>query len=259
MVRLLSLLACALVVWQLFRLNREEEIPATKALWIPTVWLFLGATRNPSEWFHFSGAGQGGRYMEGSPLDQVALSAMLAIGLAVLVSRSKKTTSLLQANLPVLVYFLYCGISIIWSDFPDVASKRWLRATGDVVMVLVVLSDPYWVPSVRRLFTRVSLVAIPVSILFVRYFPELGRAYTRGGGVTWTGVANGKNGLGLICMVFGLACLYRFLEVFREVQNPRRKGILFVQGAVFAMSIYLLFQAHSATSTASFVLACVPM
>jgi exopolysaccharide production protein ExoQ len=260
MVRLLSALICAIVIWQLFRLNREKEIPASKALWVPTVWLFFGATRNPAEWFHLSGGEQsGGRYMEGSPLDQIALSAMLAIGLAVLFSRGKRVVAILQSNFPVILYFLYCGLSIIWSDFPEVASKRWLRAAGDVVMVLVVLSDPNWTAAIRRLFARVSFIAMPVSVLFIRYFPEYGRAYSRGGASSWTGVANGKNGLGLICLVFGLACLYRFLEVLREEKTARRKKFLIAQGVILAMTLYLLFEAHSATSTASFVLACIPL
>jgi len=259
MVRLVAIVICALVIWLLFRFNREAGVQTSKALWIPTIWLFLGATRNLSEWVFLSRGGQSGQYLEGSPLDQVALSAMLALGLAVLLSRSQRVGTILRSNIPILLYFLYCGISILWSDFPEVASKRWFRASGDVLMVLIVLSDPNWLTALRRVLARVGFVAVPISILFIRYIPELGRSYSRGGDVSWAGAATGKNSLGLICLVFGLASLYRFLEIYRKEKGTGRTRPLIAHGAIFAMALFLLFEAKSATSFACFFLAGGPM
>ncbi|MGA9143900.1 MAG: O-antigen ligase family protein, partial [Candidatus Acidiferrales bacterium] len=231
----------------------------SKALWIPTIWMFLGATRNLSEWFHLSSSSTEGRYLEGNPIDQIAISALLGLGLAVLFTRGRRVRMILQSNIPIVLFFVYCGISILWSDFPDVAFKRWLRASGDVVMILIVLSDTNWLVAVRRLFTRVGFVAMSFSILFIRYFPELGRAYNRGGGTTWTGVATGKNGLGMLCLVFGLASLSRFLQIYTHEFEPRKAGPLIAQGVVFAMSVYLLLAAHSATAFGCFFLAGAPL
>src|SRR5438128_2605355 len=47
----------------------------------------------------------------------------------------------LRANGPILLFFLYCSVSVLWSDYPEVAFKRWIRALGDIVMVLVILTD----------------------------------------------------------------------------------------------------------------------
>jgi len=195
MVRLLATIVCAFAIWQLFRLNREREVQTSKALWIPVIWLFIAASRNVSAWLQYSPDGASDQYLEGSPLDRAVLSAILALGVGVLLSRAGRVGMLLRSNLPVLLYFLYCGISVLWSDFPDVAFKRWFRALGDVVMVLIVLSDPDWIVAFRRLLARVGFVLVPLSILFIRYYPELGRAYTRSGSPTWTGVATDKNGL----------------------------------------------------------------
>jgi len=259
-VRLLAAFVCGLVIWQLFRLNREEKVKTSLALWIPTLWIFVGATRNLSVWLSFSSddSGQGG-YLEGNPIDQVGAALMLGIGILVLVRRGRQVIELLQSNKAVVLFFSYCAVSAIWSDFPEVSIKRGLRAIGDIVMVLLVLSETNRLTAIRRVLARVGYVSIPMSILFIRYFPELGRVYSRGGLSTWSGVASGKNGLGMICLVFGLAFLYRFFEVYQEKQSPERRRTLLAQLVILAMVFYLLFQAHSATSYAVFFLAGGPM
>jgi exopolysaccharide production protein ExoQ len=259
MVRLIAGVFCAFVIWQLFRLNREREVRTSKALWIPTFWLFLAASRNLSEWLHYSPGGAADHYLEGNPLDRAVLSAALALGVVVLLGRSRRTGMLLRSNLPILLYFLYCGTSVLWSDFPDVSFKRWFRAMGDVVMVLIVLSDPDWVVAVRRLFARVGFLVVPLSILFIRYFPELGRTYSHAGAPAWTGVATDKNALGMICLVFGLASIFRFLQVYRGEESTRKTGPLIAQSALIAMTLFLLMEANSATASACFFLAGFPM
>ena len=224
-------------------------------LWIPTFWLFIASSRNVGEWLHYDPTGQSDRYIEGNPLDRAVLSVVLALALMVLISRGRQVGKLLQSNIPILLYFLYCGISIIWSDFPDVSFKRWFRAAGDVAMILIVLSDPDWLAAIRRLFARIGFVVVPVSILFIRYFPELGRVYSRGGRATWTGVGTDKNALGMICLVFGLAAIFRFLQLRKEEGGTPKKGPLIAQGALVVMTLYLLWQANSATAFACFLLA----
>jgi exopolysaccharide production protein ExoQ len=258
MVGLIALILCAFVTWQLFRLSPERDVPTSKALWIPVFWVFIAASRNVTEWLHYSSGGGGSQYTEGSPLDRLVLTLALAFGVAVLVRRGRQAARLLQSNFPILLYFLYCGISVLWSDFPDVSFKRWFRALGDVVMVLIVLTDPNWPVALRRLLARVGNVVVPLSIVFIRYYPQMGRAYTISGAGTWTGVGTDKNALGMISMVFGLASIFRFLQLYREKENARR-GPLMAQGAMILMTCYLLYEAHSATALACFFLAVVPM
>jgi exopolysaccharide production protein ExoQ len=257
--RLIATTFCALVVWELFRLNREGEARNSKALWIPTFWLFIAASRNVSAWLQYSPGGVSDQYLEGSPLDRAVLTAVLALGVIVLLGRTWRVGKVLQANLPILFYFLYCGISVVWSDFPDVSFKRWFRALGDVVMVLIVLTDPDWVLALRRLLARVGFVLVPVSILFIRYFPQLGRSYSRGGAPAWTGVATDKNALGMLSLVFGLAFLFRFLQIYRGEESTGKSRPRIAQGALVLMTSYLLWEANSATAFACFFLAGVPM
>jgi O-antigen ligase len=259
MIGLIASLLCLLLMWQLFRFNRESDARTSKALWIPTFWLFIAASRNVTEWLQFGGGAGTDQYMEGSPVDRAVLTGVLALGVIVLIGRARRAGDLIRANIPVMLYFLYCGISVLWSDFPDVSFKRWFRALGDVVMVMIVLTDPEWLLALRRLLARIGFVVVPVSVLFIRYFPMMGRLYTRGGSPTWTGVATDKNGLGMISLVFGLASLFRFLEIYREPKETRNKRQMMAQGAIFTMALYLLYEANSATAFSCFFLAVGPM
>ena len=261
MIPLIAAGICMVLIRELFRLDRDPEPQTSWALWIPTFWLFIASSRNISAWlqYSYSPGGSSDQYTEGSPVDRAVLTLVLALGVIVLLSRARRIGPLLAANLPVLFYFFYCGFSVFWSDFPDVAFKRWFRALGDVVMVLIVISDPNWLVALRRLFARVGFVVVPLSILFIRYFPQLGRSYTIGGTGTWTGVGTDKNALGMLCLVFGLATIFRFMELRREPPSPRRKRMLIAYGAVIIMTLYLLYEAHSATALACFFLAGIPM
>ncbi len=113
MVRVIASIICALLIWQLFRLNRESDVQTSKALWIPVIWLFLAASRNVSEWLQYSPDGVSDQYLEGSPLDRAVLTAILALGVIVLLNRTRQVGILLRSNLPILLYFLYCGISVL--------------------------------------------------------------------------------------------------------------------------------------------------
>jgi hypothetical protein len=44
-----------------------------------------------------------------------------------------------------------------------------------------------WGKSMQAKGTPLGLVVVPLSILFIRYFPQMGRVYTVGGAGTWTG------------------------------------------------------------------------
>jgi exopolysaccharide production protein ExoQ len=255
MARLIATLICALGIWGLFRLDRQAKVRSSIALWIPMMWLFIAASRNVSAWLQYSPGDASDQYLEGSPLDRAALTAILALGVIVLFTRGRRVFVLLQSNIPILLYFLYCGVSMIWSDFPDVSFKRWFRAMGDVVMVLIVLTEPDWLGALKRLLARLAFLLLPLSVLFIRYYPELGRTYSRNGRPFWVGVATDKNALGMLCLVCGLAAIFRFIVIYRGEEGDRKMKPLIAQGALIVMTLYLIRAADSATALACFLLA----
>jgi len=258
MPRLIATLICASGILGLFWLDREPKARITSALWIPTVWLFIASSRNFTDWLGISGGGSSD-YTEGSPIDRAVLTAILLLGVVVLLRRGTRIATLLRTNAPILLYFAYCAISILWSDFPDVAIKRWFRACGDVVMVFIVLSEPDWLAALRSMCARLGFLLVPLSILFIRYYPDLGRRYSPGGRFFWVGVATDKNALGMLCLIFGLACIYRVLNLYREPKSRVRRRMLIAQGALLVMTTYVIREADSATAFSCFGLAGIVM
>src|SRR4051812_46900588 len=133
----------------LFWLNRDKREKTSAALWLPVIWLFICCSRPISLWLVCFGLNTGvpeaespDQYLDGSPLDRNFLIVFLFLALIVLFRRKKQVVELLQANWPILLFFFYCALSASWSDYPDVAIKRWVKAIGNVVMVIVALTDP---------------------------------------------------------------------------------------------------------------------
>jgi len=239
----------------LFLLDRDPKSRTSPAIWIPLAWVLIAASRMVSPWL-----GVGHTYetadeiLDGSPLDRLILTGLMTAGLMVLFARGRRAGTFLRLNGPILLFFLYGAVSVLWSDYPDVAFKRWTKALGNVVMVLVVLTDPDPSAAVKRLLGRAGFLLIPLSVLLIKYYPELGVGYGPWGTQNYMGVATGKNGLGYICLIFGLGYLWRVLEAFRGQAPPRMDGPLIAQGIVLAMTLWLFHMADSATSLACFLI-----
>jgi len=249
MIQFFGTLVVVIGILGLFTLARDGS-RTSKALWIPVIWLFLAGSRPVSLWFHIQQIGTAAdAQLEGSPIDRNIYTVLIASGLVVLFSRGQKVGALLRANGPILLFLFYCGVSIAWSDFPDVAFKRWIRAIGDIVMVLVVLTDPDPAAALNRFLARTGFVVVPLSLLL-----DLGRGFEGSAGKYYIGVTTGKNMLGMICMVIGLAAVWRFFTLLRLGDPKGRTRRLIAHGSIAAMAFFLVRMADSATSTACFVM-----
>jgi O-antigen ligase len=191
--------------------------------------------------------------LDGSPVDAAAFGVLLAIAIAVLIRRRSRTQSLLLANWPILICFLYFLVSVTWSYHPDVSFKRWIKAIGDLAIALVIATDPQAVTAIRRLVSRLGFVLFPTSVLFIKYY-DLGRAFDPDGVPMNTGVTTSKNALGLIVQVISLVVLWnvRSLLIHKNERNRNRR--LLAQGALLALSLWLFWMAHCSTGKACFAL-----
>src|SRR6266850_112997 len=248
MIQLAGSIVFIIGILVLFALDRDKGTRASKALWIPVVWLFLAGSRPVSFWLQMRMIGTSADdQLEGSPLDRAIFTALIVAALVVLAARGRKVGKLLQANGPILLFLFYCGLSSIWSDFPDVAFKRWIRVVGDFAMVSVVLTDPGISVAVERFLARTGSIIIPLSILF-----DIGRWFSGRG---WHyGLTLNKNMYGAISMILGLGAVWRFLTMFRNGEREGRTRRLIARGSIVGMAMWCLWMADSATSTACFLL-----
>lgn len=247
MIQIVGTFAAVIGIFILFVLDRDREAPqVSKALWIPCVWMFLACSRPVSLWFHVRMIGTSADdLLEGSPLDRNVITILIACALIILVIRGPRLTSVLRANGPMLLFLLYCGVSIFWSDFPDVAGKRWLRALGDVAMVLVVLTEPDPDAAVERLFARTGFWVFPLSIVF-----DLGRGLS---GLEYhAGLTTDKNMFGMVCLILGLAAVWRLFKTISYDEAEGRGRRIFAQGVIALMATWCIWTGKSGTSTACF-------
>jgi exopolysaccharide production protein ExoQ len=178
----------------------------------------------------------------------------MAAGAVVLVRRRVSWGRVIAQNPWIWLFFLWGALSIGWSDYPAVSLKRLIKAFGNVIMALVVLTEERPYDAVATLLRRLSFFFVPLSVLFVKYYPELGRAYN-----PWTdepmftGVAQQKNGLGQICLLAGTY----FAWVLVRAQDVSLRPPLHVTIALVAMTSWLLWKADSATSLSCLGLVCV--
>jgi O-antigen ligase len=186
-------------------------------------------------------------------MDAAIYGSLVAIGVMVLLRRSKRTNSFLAANSTTIVYFLYCLISVMWSPIPGPAFKRWFKAIGDLVMVLILVTDGQPIATLRRLYSRIGFVLLPLSVVLIRY-TDIGRAFDPDGLPMNTGVTTGKNSLGLIVFLVSLGALWNLRARLIDKKAPHRTRHLIAQGTLLLFGIVLLQMAHSATSIACFVL-----
>jgi exopolysaccharide production protein ExoQ len=242
----------------LFWMERERKPRVSSALWLPTLWLALGASQRASAWLGLGPPDVEDPYMEGSPFDRNVLSALLVCALLVLMGRMQRMQAILRSSWPLLLFFGFACLSVLWSDYSFVAFKRWTKAFGNLIMVLVVLTDPEPRAAVKRLLVRVGFLLLPLSLLYIKYYPELGRSYNRWTGMTvYNGVSGTKNGLGISCFIFGLASFWRLVSLYEGKRLSLGSGAAVAHGVVLGIALWLLWLADSATAFGCFLAGAV--
>lgn len=249
----LASLICACGIAGLFYLDRDDSVHTSKALWLPVIWMWIVGSRPVSVWLGISPT-EANVQLEGSPFDAAVLGGLLAAAVVVLIRRRKRTRTFLTANWPILIYFFYCLISVAWSYHPDVAFKRWIKALGDLAMVLVIVTDGQPVAALGRLFSRLGFLLLPTSVLLIKYYPDLGRGFDADGMGMNTGVTTNKNMLGVTLLVIALGTVWRILSLLRAENQPNRGRHMVAQGALLAFGIALLGMADCKTCISCFIL-----
>lgn len=240
----------------LFYLDRDRSVRTSKALWLPVLYLLVLGSRPVSYWLGITPPSGTNIQLDGSPVDGAFFQVLLIAAIFVLVHRGRKTFIFLNVNFPILIYFFYCLLSVCWSDYPGVAFKRWIKAIADVAMILIVLTDEQPIAALRRLFSRVGFILVPFSLLYIKYYPSLGRSYDQWTGFQMnTGLTYDKNMLGVITFVLTLGAVWRVLALLWPDETPPNRGRhLLAQGGLLILGILLLITANSVTSLVSFTL-----
>jgi exopolysaccharide production protein ExoQ len=239
----------------LFLCDRKRRSGCSNALWIPLLWVLILGSRPFSSWF---GGGVDMEttddYIEGSPVDRLVFLFLIIAGFIVLKQRQTNWGNVFRTNKWLFVFFAYLGLSSVWSDFPMVSFKRWIKDLGNIIMVLVVLSEKNPVEAVKTLLLRCCYLLVPLSVLYIKYFPDIGRGYNRWTGeVICMGVTTAKNMLGITVLACFVGIFWYFVDGFDW--KARDKKAMGAYMALLALTGWLLITTNSATSLACSILA----
>jgi len=251
----LALYSCIIGILYLFWIDRKRAEWVSGALWIPTLWMALAGSRFVSQWIDYEPQKyMNETYIEGSSLDST-IFALLIILAVVAISRKKKDGApWLLDNKWVYMFFIFGLASLLWSDYPFVAFKRLIKAFGNCLMVLVILTEERPYHALGVLLTRLSLILLPLSVVLIKYYPELGRAYHMGVPL-FSGVAAQKNGLGQICLICGIYYAWNLIVKPKDHNLPNENITLKIYIVIIPILLWLLYLADSATSTVCLVIA----
>ena len=121
-------------------------------------------------------------------------------------------------------------------------------------MALVLLTEVNPYEALGSVLRRMSYLLIPLSLLFMRFYPELGRAYHMGQPM-FTGVATHKNTLGQICLVTGIYFCWEVLLYERKMTKSVKKMMRPIYVIMLPMIFWVLYRADSATSLGCMIMA----
>lgn len=248
----LALWGClAFVGWLLYR-DAKTRPKVGAATWLPTLWLMVLSSRPVSTWFSDTNVlSQDASYsLDGSPIDRWVFITLMLGALWVLQKRQVNWGEFFAANKGTIILYAYLALSICWASSPFVSGKRWIKDFGNVLFVLTILSERNPAEAIRAVFVRTAYVLLPLSVLVLRYFPEVGRTYNR-----WTGAMEAvgltfqKNSLGAEVLVAGLVLAW---DIFHRLQlRPLREQKLDIGIRCFVLLLggYLLHVSDSKTAT----------
>jgi exopolysaccharide production protein ExoQ len=246
----LALVLCLVFVLWLLRDEAKQSKSISGAIWIPLAWSFVLATRPLSVWLgpeQTTMAPEG--VLEDKLIDKLLLVFLMVAGLVVLGRRPTAWGVIARANKWIVIYFIYLGMSVLWSDEPIVSFKRWSKDFGNLIMVLVVLSESAPEEAVRAFWARFNFIMVPLSVLVVKYYPLVSRKYG-----TWThqpafvGLTLDKNTLGMVVFLCVVSLLWMLMRLRDGAGWSRDKKTLLKFSLLLVMAIWLLRMAQSATA-----------
>jgi exopolysaccharide production protein ExoQ len=247
---ILAFTGCLGIVLCLLWLSRSIYPERGLALWIPQLWFLIAWSRMPSLWFGLGVGNSPEGLEEGSPVDRAILSALILIALAVVLRTPRqRIVAVAKLNPALVLLFLFAVASLSWSEFAFITAKRLVKEMGNILMILILVTDKQPKKAVLLVMGRCAYILIPFSVVLWKFFSQYGRIYhQRSGMLMIAGVTTGKNALGAICMISLLLCLWRVVSRGRDVESDfSRRALTLADIAVGATAGWLLIIVDSLT------------
>ena len=253
----LALILVCIFIFILLRLDRKQYPEATRSLWIPVIWMLLVTSKGGiAVWFDVTTEGT---IDEGNSLDRLFASFILIIAVLILLKRRFDWANAIKSNPWLVMLAFFALLTVLWSDLPLVAFKRWIRWTVTAIaMAFVVKTEVKPFNALLSLFRRTIYVTIPLSILVIIFYGDLGRQYGQWvGEMTWIGVGTHKNSLTALCLFSMFFLGWSFMRRWRGIEKPVTRYHTYLEIIVFLLALYLFMGPQHSLTYSSNSLACL--
>ena len=223
-------------------MNQKHKPTSSIAMWVPILWFLISSIRG----YVYPGP-EDSTYVEGHPYT-ITFVVLVILGSLVLYSRRFILSSLLRENKLILLLYCVMGLSILWSYYPWISLKRWIKTIGSLEMVLIMLTEPDPLASFSFAVRRFFYLVIPLSLILIFFFPSLGQRVYPGEGLSWVGLFINRNNFARIAMIFSIY----FAWSLTRKKNERN---VFLDSSCLLLSLIALVGSGSRTSTLGFLLA----
>lgn len=248
----LALALCIVFIFVIFKLDSTSN-SSSVILWIPTIWLLIIASRPISFWFIASSYSNQSisfeeSILEGSYIDRVVYILLIIFGFIAIIRRNVSIINIFNSNRLFIIIIMYAFISIFWSDFPQVALRRWIKFVGSLLMILLVVTEKDSEEAIKIINRRCVYILVPLSIIMYKYFLNIGRGYD-----AWTGdqlingISYNKNGLGCLCLTSGLILTWEII-IKNNIYSKNEYRDILIKYLFLGMIIFLLIKSDSMTS-----------
>jgi len=230
----------------------KEHRAVSSSLWIPFLWLADCVTKPLDLWLYPHQAVAFGQRIaweqklsgidvfQSNPLERAFFLVLMCAGLIVLSKRKRDFSFQLKENTGLAIFYLYALVSVGWSDYQGLAIKRWIRLAGDLIMVMIILTEVNPGEALDQILRRFAILFIPLSIVLIKYNETIGRIYTTYGRQMWIGVTGHKNQLGQLCAICGVFLLRRLFKKWPRID--------LLDALLFLLTVYLILGSDSETA-----------
>ena len=250
--QLALLITITLSAW--FFVKDRKLRPMSRPLWVVLFWVAIVGSKPISVWWGVQPKTYMSPedYLSGSPVDRNFYLILIIGTFIALARRHIKWRDVITENRWLVFLFGYWLVSLLWSEYTFIGFKRWSKDFGLAACILVIATEPDPKAAFKAVFARCAYFALPFSLLFMKYYGNLGVAYDRDGNSQFVGITTHKNELGCISFISSLFLMWELIELLRKKDRERSE----VAGRVLLllMGIVLLIKAGSSTSwTALFI------
>ncbi len=224
--------------------RKKLVLPSFLPLFIPILWFVLQNSKGVLFWKETIDLSLQNQFqLEGSPADRMILIMLIILSSLILYIRRGRLLELIRQNSWIFIFFTYMLISIMWTEYPFIAIKRWIRALGTIMIFCIIFTENNPLKKTIDILKLACFIVLPLSLFYVLFVPSIGQTVSADdGAVYWSGITNHKNMLGQ------WATLGVLISCWQLLTGNKNKVTGSVNIIMLIMSLVLLVGSKSTTS-----------